>query len=286
MRDSSHEVDILMITYNRPVYTRLALKRLLDTCDESMRVWLWHNGSHEETLAVVSELAKHPAVHKFHHSVDNRRLREPTNWLYRESRGGYVSKVDDDCLVPDGWARTLRAAHQANERLGVIACWHFHPMDSDASLAAKKVRSLGGGHQVLENCWVGGSAYLMKRQCVAQAAPIGERETFANLCFRLARQGRVNGWYYPFLYQEHMDDPRSPHTLLKSDADLLNYMPLSAQTFGASTLAEWEAQLRRSAKTVLEAPADPRMYSPWRLFLRRKVYGRFARFAGLPVPRW
>ena len=43
-------IDILMITYNRPEYTRLSLERLLATCDESMRVWVWHNGTDEETL--------------------------------------------------------------------------------------------------------------------------------------------------------------------------------------------------------------------------------------------
>ena len=51
-----------MVTYNRPDYTRLALTRLLETCDERMSVWLWHNGDHQPTLAVTRELSAHPAV--------------------------------------------------------------------------------------------------------------------------------------------------------------------------------------------------------------------------------
>jgi len=31
------DIDILVITHNRPIYTRLTLERLFATCDETMR---------------------------------------------------------------------------------------------------------------------------------------------------------------------------------------------------------------------------------------------------------
>jgi len=42
-------VDILMITHQRPIYAKMALSRLLDTCggDESVRVWVWHKVANE-----------------------------------------------------------------------------------------------------------------------------------------------------------------------------------------------------------------------------------------------
>src|SRR5688500_14710804 len=104
-------IDILMITYNRPDYTLLSLARLLDSCDPSMRVWLWHNGGHAETLDAVKSMANHPRVHHFHHSVENKRLREPTNWFWQNADGDYVSKIDDDNLMTPGWGQRLRAAH-------------------------------------------------------------------------------------------------------------------------------------------------------------------------------
>lgn len=248
-----------------------------------MRVWLWHNGSHEETLGVVSELAKHPAVHQFHHSVENVKLRKPTNWLFSESKGDYLSKVDDDCLVPDQWYQKLKAAHEANANIGVVGCWRFMPEDFAPELANRKISGLLGDHQILANCWVEGSGYVMKRACVAQAGLIRERESFTRYCIRLAKLGWDNGWYYPFLYQEHMDDPRAAHSLLKSDADLQKYLPLSARNFGARTLSEWQAQLQRSARIVQEAPQDPRAFSRWRL--RRRVYSELSRRFGFLV-RW
>lgn len=122
-------IDILVITYNRPTYTRLALERLLDTCDSQMRVWLWHNGTHDETLKIATSYATHPCVARFHHSPNNEQLRVPTNWLWENSVADLVAKVDDDCLMPDNWGDIMRAAHRDNPKFGAIACWHFPAED-------------------------------------------------------------------------------------------------------------------------------------------------------------
>src|SRR5687768_244136 len=205
-------IDILMITYNRASYTRLALTRLLETCDDRMRVWLWHNGDHLETLGVVKELSSHPRVHRFHHSVENRKLREPTNWCWSESNGEFLSKVDDDCLMPDGWADTLRRAHADVPEFGILGCWRFPDEDFVADVASRKIIAFNG-HRVMRNCWIEGSGYLMKRACVQKHGLLAADQSFTQYGMALARAGWVHGWYFPFLYQEHMDDPRSPNTL-------------------------------------------------------------------------
>src|SRR5690606_2229617 len=112
------------------------------------------NGGDEATLDVVRELVDHPRLHKCHYSDENLGLREPTNWLLSHARGPFVSKVDDDCLLPDGWAQTLRGAHEDVPELGVIGCWRFQDEDYVPELAVKKVRSFQGGHRVLQNPWI------------------------------------------------------------------------------------------------------------------------------------
>jgi glycosyltransferase involved in cell wall biosynthesis len=250
----SEHIDILMITYNRPEYTRLSLTRLLETCDESTRVWLWHNGEHGETLEVVKSLVDHPRVHEFRHSKENKKLREPTNWLWQNAKGEYLSKVDDDCLVPHGWAQKLRAAHIAVPEFGIIACWHFREEDI-LPAGVRKVRRFAG-QEVMQNLWVGGSGYLMKRAARERVGILANGQSFTAYCVEVTKAGWINGWYYPFLLQEHMDDPRSPHSLLKTDEDLTRYMPLSAETNGVTTVAAWQAQLCRSAQLVQEVSPD------------------------------
>lgn len=261
---SDATADILMITHSRPHYTSLSLRRLLDTCDERTRIWLWHNGTDEATLAVVRPLASHPRVHAFHHSEANVRLREPTNWLWQNATGDLLGKVDDDCLVPHGWIQTLRLAHADEQRFGIVACWHFDEGDFDPALSGRKIREFRGGHRLVMNVWLGGSGYLMKSACVKRLGLLKSQQSFTDYCGRVAASGWVNGWYYPLLYQEHMDDPRSPHSLLRSDEDLQRYLPLSALSNGVTTLAAWQAQLQRSALRVQKAEYDPILYSGWR----------------------
>lgn len=266
------DIDILVITYNRPEYTRLSLQQLLATCDENMRVWLWHNGDDNKTLDIVRSLVDHPRVYEFHHSLENKKLNEPTNWLWTHAKGEFLSKVDDDCLVPDGWAQKLRRAHRDVPEFGVIGCWRFLEEDFVPELANKKIRKFGGGHRVMQNCWVEGSGYLMKRACLESKGLLQPQQSFTDYCIRLAAKGWINGWYYPFLYQEHMDDPRSTHTLLRTDADMERFMPLTARNFGVNTVRDWQQWISRDAYVVQAASINPKCHLGWRPKLKRLFF--------------
>lgn len=257
-------VDILMITYKTPEYVRRSLPHLLDTCDEATRVWLWHNGDDEETLAVVQAHADDPRVHRFHHSPENVRLRPPTNWLWREGTGDFVSKVDDDCLPEHGWIQRLREAHHENPEFGAVGCWRFREEDFVPELAERKIQQYAGGVTLLRNHWVQGSGYLLPRALVAHQGLITEGQTFTDYCLQLARHGAVNGWIYPFVREENMDDPRSPLTLLTNDEALRRRMPLTAQSLGITSVADWAQQEHESALAVQAASLDLREYSGWR----------------------
>jgi len=263
------DVDVLMITYNRPAYTRLALSELLKRSGPSTRVWVWQNGDDPETLSVVEDFR--PQLFRYHHSRENARLTKPTNWLFENARGAFLSKVDDDCIVPEQWDRKLAQAHVDEPRFGVVGCWRFPDEDFIPELANRKIRTFSGGHRLLVNMWVEGSGYLMKRACVERLGLLQEGRSFPDYCIRIGRLGWVNGWMYPFLYQEHMDDPRAEHSVLRTDADLVHRLPLSASRNGVQTLEAWVAQLKRSARLVQSAPMDPAYWSP----MRRRVRSAF-----------
>src|SRR5690606_13314922 len=111
----------------------------------------------------------------------------------------------------------------------------------------RKIKTFSGGHRVMQNCWVEGSGYLMRRQCVTEQGLLREGVSFSRYGIDLARRGWVNGWYYPFLYQEHMDDPCSRHCELKCDEDLLKSPPLMAQRWGVRSISEWRNCFREEA---------------------------------------
>lgn len=261
--------DILMITYRSAGYLHLSLPRLLETLGEDDRVWLWHNGDDEATLAALRAYTTDPRVARFHHSRENVRLRQPTNWLWQESDADFVSKVDDDCLVSPGWLDTFASAHRDIPGLGVVGSWRHWPDEFRPELANRKIQSFPGGHQLMRNPWVQGSGYLLRRELAVGAGLLGENESFTEFCIRLARDGAINGYYFPFIAEEHMDDPRSPNTLIRTDADLAERLPLSAQRNGVHTVEQWTEQLRRSAVVLQQAPYEMKYYRGWRAKLRR-----------------
>ena len=275
-------VDVLMITYQSPEHVRRSLPHLLETCDDQTRVWLWHNGDDEETLSVVRTYVDDARVHRFHHSRENVRLRPPTNWLWQEGDGHFVSKVDDDCLPEHGWIQRLRHAHAENPFFGVVGCWRFRDEDFVPELATRKIQTFDGGVQLLRNHWVQGSGYLLPRAFVARHGLIQDEQTFTDYCIELARHGAINGWLYPFVREENMDDPRSPMTLLPDDEALRRRLPLTAQTLGITSVDDWAQQEHESAVAVQAASLDLRQYSGWRAKMRnvRKRLRRVVRGRG------
>jgi cellulose synthase/poly-beta-1,6-N-acetylglucosamine synthase-like glycosyltransferase len=262
-------IDILMVTHNRAGYTRQSLSRLIAACDESMRVWLWHNGEDVETLEVLQELCSHPRVHRFQHSPENKRLHEPINWFWSHAEGRFLAFVNDDSLVPDSWGQQLRRTFEDVPELGVLACWHFREDDFDYELAAPKIKTFPGGHQILRNCWVQGSGCLIRRECVTSQGLLRPNESWPTYCMRLAAAGWVLGWPYPFIYMEHMDDPRSPYTLLRTEEDFRAHTPLTAQRFGIRTIDDRITQIRSFARECQTATIDPRAWVGWRRRARR-----------------
>lgn len=276
-------LDILMITWNRPKYTAMALGQLLRTCEPGMRVWVWHNGDHAETLQVLESFKGHPHLARVHVSPENKRLREPTNWFWQTSTAPFLSKVDDDCLLPEGWGSTMLDAHRRSPALGTIGCWRFYDHDFVPELAERKIFDLPGGHRIMRNCWVQGSGYVMKRAVVDQLGPLRPTESFPGYGIRSAAAGWVNGWLVPFVHEEHMDDPRSPYSELRTDEDFLRNRPLSAVNDNVQSLEEWKNRVKWMARVAQEAPYDPKQFTGWRVKLRHGLL-RVKRLAGWREP--
>ena len=249
------DADVLFVAYNRPGYTAKSLPSLLESASPGVRIWIWQNGPDQETLEVVRSYKDHPFVHRYHEEPENVGLYPAVAWVLGEGNGRFVSKVDDDCTLPADWVSRLVAIHERNPDVGVLGCWRFQDEDFDEELASKKLRQLEGT-QLLENLWVEGSGFLLKRRALDVVGGLRRGEGLPLLFKRTARAGFINGWVYPFIHQDHMDDPRSPNTLLRTDDDLLRNLPISAQRKGVRDLASWTSQLRQSARFVQAASVD------------------------------
>jgi GT2 family glycosyltransferase len=262
--------DIFMITYNRTEYVRRSLPRLLETCRDQDRVWIWQNGTHGETVDAVREHEGHPKIARVHFSDANLKLREPTNWFWANATAPFLGKVDDDCLVPHGWIERLIAIHRDADRAGVLSCWPFLEEDLDEALVARKTVELAG-HSVMANPWVGGAGYIMKRACLERCGLLGDTEGFTTYCLRVCRAGWTVGWPMPPLIMDHMDDPRSAHTVFKTDEDVLAHRGLTAAWRGIDTVEGMTARVKEAARELQTCSGDWRDYLGWRAKFRRAI---------------
>lgn len=263
---------VIMLTHNRPGYSELALARLCETLPDDACVTVWDNGSNDDMKAVLRKFERHPKIERIVYNRKNEKLRGPTNWFWQSvGEAEFVSKVDDDGLMPDNWVQIMEKAHRDNPSFGVLGTWRFPDEDYDAELARKKIQTFGS-HQLLRNCWVEGSGYLMKREVIERVGLIRDGESFTTYCVRAAAAGFINGWYFPFLYQEHMDDPRAPHTEMKTEEDFRRLAPLSAGTFKIATRDEWTNKLRQLAKSLQMCSYDPSDYLGRKAWFKQRVY--------------
>lgn len=265
-------IRILMITYNRPVYTELSLKTLCGNTPENAKIIIWDNASNEETRSVIQKYANHPRIERIIFNPTNEKLRGPTNWFFENNRDAdLISKVDDDCLVPARWCEILQQAHLDIPQAGILGCWRFFQEDFNEETAREKIFRYGQ-HRILRNCWVEGSGYLMKRAVLDEIGLIREGESFTTYCIRAAAKGFINGWYYPFLYQEHMDDPRAEHTGMKTEEDFSRLIPLSAATFNIDSKDAWIQRLRMSAQKLQMYSIDPYDFIGMRARIKRGFF--------------
>lgn len=260
-----------MITFNRPRYTKLSLARLCDTAPEHARIVVWDNGSSPETIAVLKKFEDHKRIEQIIYNKTNEGQIKPTHWFWENLKDeDFVSKVDDDCLMPENWCEILQQAHLDIPAAGILGCWRFLPEDFNAAIAARKIQHYGK-HQIMRNCWVEGSGYLMKRAVIDKIGSMQARESFTTYCIRASARAYINGWYFPFLYQEHMDDPRTAHTEINSEAAFQRGKPVSAKNFNVRSRDEWINRLQQSARRLQLYSYDAKDWFGIKAKIKRKM---------------
>jgi len=267
------KIDLVFVTYQRLDYTKLALTSVLADPTEKFSLTIWDNASTDGTADYLKNEVDDPRIADIVLSKENVGQTAAVNQVWSRSKGDLLGKLDNDCIVTPGWTRTLAQAHADIEQLGVIACWHYFPDDFDYERAKPKIQSFGR-HQIFRHPWTCGTGLLLKREDYRRFGPIQERAT-TQYWLKMAVAGRVNGFYYPLIYQEHMDDPKSSHCLMHDAGSFEKYKTV---TFGlrAGHYNDMDSRMKTREKmlsNLLDDPFAPRHYVGW----RRKVRGLRAR---------
>lgn len=271
------KASIVFVTYNRLEYTKKTLNALLNERDQ-FDLYIWDNNSQDGTKEFLARDLNDSRIKEIEFYKKNVGPTKALDIFWSRCKTDLIGKVDNDCLVTPGWVKVLSDAHKSIEKLGAVACWHFRIEDFDLNTAYKKIFSYGN-YKIFRHPWVCGSGFLMKRKTFLECGrlEIGKNIGLTSYFKKMASAGYINGWYYPFILQDHMDDLYSEHCLTKDTESILkNYD--GTFTLRNHQIRTKEDKLRRRKEvlqTILEGPIDVNYYSEWRQrfrYIKDKIF--------------
>jgi glycosyltransferase involved in cell wall biosynthesis len=270
-------IDLAFVTYNRLEYTKLALASILADPSEEFSLTIWDNASTDGTVEYLKEMISDPRVKDIIFSKENVGQIAAVNAIWSNSQADLIGKLDNDCLMTPGWTRILAAAHRDIKELGAIACWHYAMDDFEYERAKHKIQVFGN-HQILRHPWTCGAGVILKRETFVRLGPMKGWDT-TSYWLRMAQKGYINGFYYPLVLQEHMDDPKSKHCLLKDDATIEKMREITCvlRYHNIRTMADRWTRREMILHNLLDEPWDVKYYTGWRGMIR-KVRSRSGRF--------
>ena len=252
-------IDLVFITYDRLEYTKLSLASVLADPSEQFSLTIWDNASTDGTIDYLRNEVRDTRIKQVVFSPKNVGQIAVLNQVWGDSDADLLGKLDNDCILTPGWSRTLAQAHQDIPELGVIACWHFMPEDFNFEKASHKIQQFGR-HRILRHPWTCGTGLLVKRETYERMGPMpGEGTT--QYWLGMARAGYVNGFYYPLICQEHMDDFRSKYNRTRWMSFEKAYKTTDSWHRGdVRNYEDWEHMHKRILENLLTGPFEANYY--------------------------
>jgi|GEM_PF-643295 len=263
-------ITLAFVTYNRLHYTRLALASILADKTEQFSLYIWDNGSSDETPEFLKSISD-PRIKDVVLSKHNVGQIEAVNSIWSRSKDDLLGKCDNDCIMTPGWTKPIAQAHAEIRNLGAIACWHYFPEDFDLLRAEHKIQTFGA-HKIFRHPWTCGTGLLIKKTTYERFGHLTGPGT-TGYWLKMALAGYINGFYYPLIHQEHMDDPKSSHSVLKDEQ---SYQSAKAVTFninrhGQETLLDRWVWRQRVLDELLDSPWQAKFYVGFRKKARMSI---------------
>ena len=166
---------LMMITYNRLAYTRLALEAVLKLDYPALDLVVWDNNSNDGTVEYLKARVGSLTQVRLVLSPTNRGVVYPMNAVWwSDHQADLVAKVDNDTLVPPDLIRRLAECHMQCKAFGVLSGFHFRKEGEAIADEAKIVTR--DGVRVFRQPFVGGCAVMVRREVLEALGPIPWRE--------------------------------------------------------------------------------------------------------------
>jgi len=133
MVPTPRRVSVLVSTYNRPEYLRLALRSILAQSYDDFDVLVWNDGG-SEMEGIVPELDD-PRV-RYHHHPENLGVMQAVAEGVRATHGEYIAHMDDDDEWDPGFLAAQVRLLDENPTASIAFCDHWI-IDEDGTIDAR-----------------------------------------------------------------------------------------------------------------------------------------------------
>ena len=191
----------------------MTLPNLLSSTTHPFDLTIIDNGSIDGTQEYLTNFtSKHRRTKKIKLILNqnNQGLSKPTNDFWRDSNHTLVGKIDNDILVQNGWLDALVNSHKTVPNLAVVGGFHFPQNMFKYKKYQHNIHSYND-IRILRQPYIGGN-YIAKRDILLKNGFLDEANSnfklggWTGYQQRLTRQRYIIGYYFPFIYFEHILD--------------------------------------------------------------------------------
>lgn len=207
-------VEIIYVTHDRLYYTKKTLPVMIENAGHPFKLTIVDNNSQDGTVEYLKQYENHPYIKAIIYNKENRGLSSVTNDFWKNADCDYVGKVDNDTLLPKDWLKNLLEIQEKNSHLkmGVIGGIAFRPEDVPLTFVKEKLII---NSSVVRMMHIGGCCYIVRKSVIDTKGFLGDTDKkihgWTRYQCELTTAGYINGYTWPLMYVDHMDDPRSDH---------------------------------------------------------------------------
>jgi len=229
-----NKIPVLYTTFNRLEYTKRTLPRLIEAIPEA-DIYVVDNGSDDETLEYLWGFTKcskvtglilsnHDSPFWLRINTSNIGIANVMNWFFEVTQScEWVSKVDNDTMVPAGWLpKMIEAAKvgnidvlQAKHHFVIARYKNWNEMEQD-----RTVENLNGCGKIVHYPFVGGAGIVIRRAAIKEDIK-GSGHIFGWSVYQDTRP-EIRSAFYPGVWIDLLD--MADYNKHADDADMEYYV--------------------------------------------------------------
>jgi len=165
-------ISICVVTHNQLSHTQKCLDAILNWTDVEFELTVCDSGSSDGTPEFLSNLAEQPQLpgkitkYEFVHFTENVGAAIAYNEAFSRSKSDVIIRIDNDVVVPYGWASRLLEVLGSDPQLGMLTTELVCDTETEIGVFSGRIQYVE--QPVWHDCGIGSWCIAMRREMFDQ----------------------------------------------------------------------------------------------------------------------